>query len=85
MNGPQAERIRELLGMTTIWWIGLGVAIIVLAVFLHRLRSWYRGDADPADDPDQILEQMKELRRQGNLSEEEFRSIKSQFTGRRDR
>ena len=85
MNPQQADKIRELLNTSAIWWIGLVVAMIVLAVLVNRLRAWYRGDDGPADTGDKILEQMEELHRQGDLSEEEIRSIKSQFTGRKER
>ncbi|MBT5017509.1 hypothetical protein OAF98_01060 [Planctomicrobium sp.] len=62
--------------------IGIVVAILLLALGVHYLRSWYRGSDDPADNSDEILEQMRELHCEGDLSEEEFRSIKSQLKNR---
>lgn len=84
MNVQQAARLRELLSSTTTLWIGLGIALIVLAVLMHRVRAWYRDGDDPADASDEIVRQMEELKRRGDLSDEEFRSIKSQFSGRKD-
>lgn len=62
--------------------IGIVVAILLLALGIHYLRSWYRGSDGPADNSDEILEQMRELHCEGDLSEEEFRSIKSQLKSR---
>jgi hypothetical protein len=84
MSAQQTERIREVLNSTSILWIGLVVALLLLAVVVHRIRAWYRDDADPADWEDEIIGQMEELNRRGDLSDEEFRSIKGRFPGRMD-
>lgn len=85
MNANHADQLRDLINSTSIYWIGLAVAICGLALLVHRLRAWYRDGADPADDADEIIDQMEDLKRRGDLSEEEFRSIKSQFSRRADR
>lgn len=62
--------------------IGLVIAILVLAMGIRWVRSWFRDRDDPADNEDQLLDQIQEMHREGDLSDEEFRSIKSQLTGR---
>jgi len=47
------------------------------------LRSWYREDAGTAEDAHDLLIQFKELKRQGDLTEDEYRSIRSRLTGDR--
>jgi len=79
----QAHQLRELLNQSTAVWIGLGVAFIALAVLVQRIRAWYQGGDDPADMNDEIMRQMKEMNRRGDLSDEEFRSIKGRSQGRR--
>lgn len=78
MNG---ETLQTELGETRILLIGLGFALVILAVAVHRIRRWYREDTGPADSSDEILERMADLHRQGQLSDEEFRSINSRFEG----
>ncbi len=59
--------------------IGLVVALFLLAIGVQLLRSWCRDRDDPADDSDELLDHLRDLRLEGDLSEEEFRSIKSRF------
>ncbi|WP_437205204.1 hypothetical protein [Planctomicrobium sp. SH664] len=84
MLAAQASaKLQEVLNQSTLVWIGLGVAFIVMAVVVHRIRAWCQGSNDLADTSDQIVEQMEELNRRGDLSDEEFRSIKGQTLARR--
>jgi hypothetical protein len=78
-----AKTLQNLLNSTFVYWIGLGIAIVILGIAVHYLRAWFRDSDDPADKTDEILDDMEELRRQGVLSEAEFRSIKSQLSGER--
>lgn len=48
-----------------------------------KLRSWYQDDSDPAADLSELLIQFKDLHRQGQISEEEFRSIKGHLIDHR--
>lgn len=59
----------------------LSVGLLVATAF--RMRSWYREDADPAEEPYELLLQFKELKRQGDLTEDEYRSIRHRLTGDR--
>lgn len=78
----QQQLVDSLVISLSLVGVGLGVALLFLAVGIHYLRSWYRGGDDPADSSNEILKQMRELRLEGDLSEEEFRSIKSQIIRR---
>jgi hypothetical protein len=65
----------------SIWsGIGLVVALLVLAWAAYRLRSWYGDDEDRTDAEAQLLMQLRRLRVEGDVSEEEFRSIKGRLT-----
>ncbi|MCA8996554.1 MAG: hypothetical protein KDA80_06210 [Planctomycetaceae bacterium] len=81
MNAQQAQRIQDLLNSTVILWIGLAVALFALAIVIKRIRSRYRDGDDPADEPEEIIRQMEEMHRRGDLTEEEIRSIKSRYPG----
>lgn len=81
----QADRLREALSQSIVWWVGLILALLALAWVVHQLHAWYRGGADPADDNGETIRQMEELNRRGELTDEEIRSIKSQFSGRKNR
>ena len=80
----QEDLAKRLVETSTPLWIGIIVAILVLAFVVHRVRAWYRDRDDTADHSDEILQQMRELHREGDLSEEEFRSIKGQLTNSQD-
>ncbi len=79
MNPQQQEKLENLREWTSILGIGLVVASLLLAVGIQLLRSWYRDRDGPADLSDEILDQMRDLHLEGDLSKEEFRSIKSQY------
>lgn len=69
----------------SIWaGIGLVVALLVLAWVVYRLRTWYGDDADRTDGNHELLTHLRDLRREGEVSEEEFRSIKGRLTERMD-
>jgi len=84
MNPGNANSIQNLLNSTSIYWLGLGVALIAMALVIHYLRAWYRDRDDRADTNDKLVDQMEELRRQGDLSDEEYRSIKGQVSARKN-
>jgi len=76
------DRLRELLQSSTVSWIGLIVAIVVLAVVVNKIRALFWGDEDPAGDVQQLVEGAEEMRRTGALTEAEFRSIQSRAARR---
>ena len=84
MDPLRQEKLETLLQSTTTWGIGIVIAILLLAGGVYLLRAWYRDRDDTADHSDEILEQMRELRAEGDLSDEEFRSIKGRLTNSPD-
>lgn len=64
--------------------LGFLLLIVVAAWVISRIRSRYRDRADSAEVERQMLLQMGELRRGGDLSEMEYRSIKGRLTQRLD-
>lgn len=62
--------------------IGLVVALGVAAWLIYRLRTWYGEDADRAEGDQELLAHLRDLKREGDVSEEEFRSIKGRLTER---
>lgn len=66
------------------WSFFLGV-LVVLIFFIWvvaRLTASVTGDTDPADDDRQMLGSLSEMRRRGELTDEEYRSIKSRLVQR---
>lgn len=66
------------------WW-GFGIILVLLVLFVWavvRLVSRETDDIDPAEVDRQMLTAINELHRRGDLSQEEFRSIKSQLVER---
>ena len=65
-------------------FVGALAGIIVLVWLIVRMRLWFREDEGPAADVNEMLLQFRDLHRQGDLSDEEFRSIKSRLLGTSD-
>jgi len=69
-------------GMTP-WHWGLVIATLTLAIWLFgRLRSYFREDADDADQTVEMLTQFRDLHQQGGLSNDEFRLIRSRLNSK---
>jgi|GEM_PF-2568778 len=83
--GLSTEQINELTKTTTFYGIGLVLALIATAFTVHCIRNWYRGGDDPADERDEIIRQFQESKSRGDLTDEEFRSIKSRISSQGDR
>lgn len=66
------------------WWQFLfaAVCLVVLIWSIVRFISRVHEDVDPAETDQDMLNTISELRREGDLSEDEYRSIKSQLMGR---
>lgn len=60
------------------WCLTIG-AVIVAIWLIVRLRSYFREDADDADQPMEMLTQFRDLHQQGGLSDDEFRLIRSRL------
>ncbi|MEX2286220.1 MAG: hypothetical protein WD648_03965 [Planctomycetaceae bacterium] len=61
---------------------GLFVCLVVAGWLMIRIRSRYRDNEDPAAAEQQMLAQIRDLHRQGDLSEDEYRSIKGRLVKR---
>ena len=64
----------------TIAMIVVGVFAVCLGIWsIFQLRAWFREDSGRADDNLKMLTQFRDLHRQGGLSEDEYRLIKSRL------
>lgn len=79
------EKLHRVLSESMWTWIGLVFALLILAWGIRRIRAWYREDDDPAGNAREMLSEIREMYVEGDLSEEEFRSIKGRLTERLDR
>lgn len=69
--------------LQVIWpLVGTGLAIVVLAIAVYKIRSWFHDGEDPAASAHQMLVHYREMQRQGDLSDEEYRLIKSRLSSR---
>lgn len=57
-------------------------AIGVLALAVYWIRSWWRENAGGAESDHVLLSEYREMHQRGELSEEEYRLIKSQYAPR---
>lgn len=64
--------------------LGLGTFIAIGVLILYKLRSRFSDDADSDTNPHAMLSQIHELRREGELTDEEYRSIKGRLVERLD-
>lgn len=66
------------------WWQFLFAAacLVVLIWSIVRFVSRVHEDVDPAESDQEMLKAISELRRQGDLTEDEYRSIKGQILAR---
>jgi hypothetical protein len=77
MNWELFNRYTDVMTPSTL--LGVMVAVAVAAWMIVRMRSRFREDSGRADDKLELLSQFRELRLQGELSEDEFRLIKSRL------
>ncbi len=79
---------------TSIWWKLLegsprewaellaGLAVVLLAIWaVNRMRTWFREDMGPTERNRELFLQMRELHRRGELTDDEFRSIRKRLLG----
>ncbi len=81
----RATDIFDLLQLRDINWWEYGFAatgLVVLIWVIVRVTSRGNEDVDPAVSDQEMLNSISELRREGDLTEDEYRSIKSQLMGR---
>ena len=74
------EKVRQLGGSLAPWQWGVVVLVGSIGVWsLFQLRAWFREDDGRADGYLEMLTQFRDLHRQGGISEDEYRLIKSQL------
>ena len=78
-------RLVELLQDSSWGWVGLLFAFALLGWVVLRLRHWFREDSDPADDSRRMLSEIREMYHEGDLTEQEYRSIKGRLMEGMDR
>lgn len=79
-GGSLGEFFRE----SVLSWLLLFGMLAALIWAIVWIKARYGGHEDPAVADHQMLSQLGELRRQGDLSEEEYRSIKGRLVERLD-
>ena len=75
----------KLLQLPDISWLQMLVAAacrVVVVWAILRLVARVNEDVDPAEADREMLQALNDLRREGDLTDDEFRSIKGQITGR---
>ena len=79
MNRIQDTLLWKLLDASALQWIGLFVALVVLVGLVVRIRAWFREETDSAADDHELLTSISEMHREGDLTEDEYRSIKGRL------
>ncbi len=83
MGGPQ-DKVWRILDASIYEVIGLFLLIAVAVWLIFRIRARFLDGEDPAATDHVMLSQIAELKREGGLTEEEFRSIKGRLVNRID-
>jgi len=73
---PEFNKILESALFPAAVLVGSVVFLIWVAL---KIRSWFRESDGPAELPHEMLTQYREMRERGDLSEKEFRLIKSRL------
>ena len=60
-------------------WATLTVVVVLLFGAFFVIKSWFRKEPDGNASDHELLIRMTELHRQGDLSQDEFRSIRSRL------
>lgn len=74
-----AQRAMRLLHLSVATWIVLVVVLLVMAGVLYWLRLRFLEDAGPAAEGGEMLSLARNLHLEGDLTEEEYRSIKGRL------
>src|SRR5262245_29358437 len=77
MHDPSA-----LLRQTALPLIAVVFALGLLAIAVFRIRNWMRENDDPAESFGELLSEYREMNQRGELSDEEYRIIKSRMVPR---
>ena len=58
------------------------LAILAMAWMIVKIRAWFTDGDDPAEGDHQLLISIRDLKREGDLTDDEYRSIKSRLVNR---
>lgn len=72
----------DILGKTLLPLLSVVGAIGLLAFVIYLIRSWLRDNDGPAASDHQLLAGYREMNLQGELTDEEYRIIKSRLASR---
>jgi hypothetical protein len=75
-------RLLHLPDINWLWMLLAGAGLVVVIWGILRFVSRMNEDVDPAEADKEMLLALHDLRREGDLTEDEFRSIKGQILGR---
>jgi len=78
-NANAKDLFGKLLNATLYDWIALLILTAIAVWFIYKIRSWFLGGDGPDASEHQLLTQLHDLRSEGELSEEEYRSIKGRI------
>ncbi len=82
MPGRLNSVISKLLSATYWEWLVLIVVLILLVRLVIWIKASLREDDDPSSIDHQMLVEITELQRQGEITETEYRSIKGRLVDR---
>ena len=79
------SRLNQLGGTLAPWQWAIALVVACVGVWsIFQMRAWFREDSGRADDNLKMLTQFRDLHRQGGLSEDEYRLIKSRLVAGHD-
>lgn len=80
--GSKWNLLKDVLGPAApgaLEFVGMSIGVIVLIWVTLRVKAWFRDDAARDENPVHLLSELEEMRREGGLTDEEFRLIKSRL------
>lgn len=72
-------RLLDFFKETYLQWIALIFAISFLIWGAMRIRAYFLEESDTTDDNHRLLNQFRDLQTQGDLTDEEYRKLKSRI------
>lgn len=81
MAGKREQVLESLRHAVPSFWVmfAWGIGAIVLIWLVVRMRGWFRDESDPAAEQNDLLGELRELNQRGDLTDSEFRLIKSRM------
>ena len=67
-----------------IWVVLVVVAVIVLFAIVIKLKEWFRSQTQSESSPEQLLLEFRKAHQQGELSADEYKTIREQLFRKSD-